>query len=147
MMNQGDAGDWLFCGRKWIDPADPDGRTKLDLHHHNLSILFPAFASACPRERFLAAVAGVIERWSQHPSAATAAETDLPVADVVPERTAGDATWSPTEAGSDSAPCASEADLAGWPDSDPSPDPATSWSPDADGGGCRAAAATSDGWG
>ena len=60
-----DAGDLLFCGRKWIDPADPDGRTKLDLHHYNLCALFPAFAAACPRAQFLSTVAAVAESWSR----------------------------------------------------------------------------------
>jgi hypothetical protein len=61
-----DAGDWLFSGRKWIDPSDPDGRTKLDLHHHNLCLLYPAFAAACSCDELVAAVAAVIERWSRH---------------------------------------------------------------------------------
>ncbi len=67
-----DAGNWLFCGRKWIDPADPDGRTKLDLHHDNLCILFPAFAAACSRDRLIEAVTAVIERKSRHSSATAA---------------------------------------------------------------------------
>ncbi len=64
-----DAGNWLFCGRKWIDPADPDGRAKLDLHYHNLSILFPAFTSACSLDRLVDAVAAVIDSWSRHDGA------------------------------------------------------------------------------
>jgi hypothetical protein len=60
-----DAGNWVHCGRKWIDPADPDGRTKLDLHHFNLCFLFPAFAQACPHARFVAAIAAVAESWSR----------------------------------------------------------------------------------
>jgi hypothetical protein len=67
-----DAGNRHFRGRKWIDPADPDGRTKLEFHHQNLSILFPAFASACPQERFIAAVAGVVDRWLHGSSAVIA---------------------------------------------------------------------------
>ena len=89
-----DAGNWLFCGRKWIDPADPDGRAKLELHHHNLSVLFPAFASACPLERFIAAVAGVIDRWSRHSIAAAGREGGPSVDNMVPGRVAGDAVWS-----------------------------------------------------
>ena len=65
-----DAGNWLFGGRKWIDPADPDGRTKLELHHNNLCLLYPAFAAACPCDRFIESVAAVIDRWSRHGSAA-----------------------------------------------------------------------------
>ncbi len=65
-----DAGNWLFSGRKWIDPSDPDGRTKLDLHHNNLRLLYPAFAAACSCDRLIEAVASVIERWSRHGGAA-----------------------------------------------------------------------------
>ena len=61
-----DAGNWLFSGRKWIDPADPDGRTKLELHHNNLCLLYPAFAAACSCDRLIEAVAAVIDRWSRH---------------------------------------------------------------------------------
>ena len=75
-----DAGNWLFCGRKWIDPADPDGRAKLDLHHYNLSVLFPGFASACSLDRFIDAVAAVIDSWSRH-AAATDFEESSPSAD------------------------------------------------------------------
>ncbi len=55
-----DAGNRLFCGREWIDPVDPDGRTLLEIHYQNLSILFSAFAAACARERF-------IDAWSTAP--------------------------------------------------------------------------------
>ncbi len=79
-----DAGNWLFCGRKWIDPADPDGRAKLDLHHYNLSVLFPGFASACSLDRFIDAVAAVINSWSNH-AAATNFEESSPSADFGPE--------------------------------------------------------------
>jgi hypothetical protein len=61
-----DAGNWLFSGRNWIDPADPDGRTKLELHHNNLCLLYPAFAAACSCDRLIEAVAAVIDRWSRH---------------------------------------------------------------------------------
>jgi hypothetical protein len=94
-----DAGNWLFCGRKWIDPADPDGRTLLELHHHNLSILFPAFAAACSRDRFIDAVAGVIESWSRQTAAAAAAGRCPSVVDIPPSsHTATDSDGaSPTE--------------------------------------------------
>ena len=91
-----DAGNWLFCGRKWIDPADPDGRTLLELHHHNLSILFPAFAAACSRDRFIDAVAGVIESWSRQTAAAAAAGRRPSVVDIPPSsHTATDSDASP----------------------------------------------------
>ncbi len=65
-----DAGNWLFCGRKWIDPADPDGRTKLELHHNNLCLLYPAFAAVCSCDSLIEAVTAVFERWSRHSAAA-----------------------------------------------------------------------------
>jgi hypothetical protein len=64
-----DAGNWLFTGRRWINPSDQDGRTKLDLHHNNLCLLYPAFAAACSCDRLIDAVAAVVERWSHHDSA------------------------------------------------------------------------------
>jgi hypothetical protein len=74
-----DAGNWLFCGRRWMDPADPDGRITLDLHYHNLCALFPAFAAACSNDRFIGAVTAVIDSWSRHAAAADA-ESDPPSA-------------------------------------------------------------------
>ncbi len=70
LNNCSDAGNWLFSGRKWIDPTNPDGRTKLNIHHHNLCLLYPAFAAACSCDRLIAAVSAVIERWSRNGSAA-----------------------------------------------------------------------------
>ena len=60
------AGNWLFSGRRWLDPADQDGITKLRLNYHNLCNLFPAFAAACPASRFIAAVADVADSWRRH---------------------------------------------------------------------------------
>ena len=80
-----DAGDLLFCGRKWIDPADPDGRTKLDLHHFNLCALFPAFAAACPHTRFIAAITAVTESWSRPIKAVAEPALCRTIADFAPD--------------------------------------------------------------
>jgi hypothetical protein len=86
-----DAGNWLFCGRKWIDPADPDGLIKLDIHYHNLCTLFPAFPAACSHSRFIGAVAAVIDSWSPHAAAAhEEAGLGPPAADFAPKDTADD---------------------------------------------------------
>jgi hypothetical protein len=79
-----DAGDLLFCGRKWIDPADPEGRTKLDLHHFNLCALFPEFAAACPHDRFIAAIAAVTESWAR-PTQAVEPARCRTIADFAPD--------------------------------------------------------------
>ncbi len=109
LLDFSDAGNWLFSGRKWIDPADPDGRAMLDLHHHNLSLLFPAFAAACSRDRLADAVADVIARWSHRPRAATPGECELEPAwaDSPHRRDASDAVrdWhGPCEASSPGGP-------------------------------------------
>ena len=80
-----DAGSWLFCGRKWIDPADPDGRDKLDIHHFNLCVLFPPFAAACPHDRFVDAIATVAESWSQPMRAVADAGRCRTLADFAPD--------------------------------------------------------------
>jgi hypothetical protein len=56
----------------------------LDLHHDNLCILFPGFASACSRDRFIDTIAAVIDRWSRN-SAAADCEGGPPSADCTPE--------------------------------------------------------------
>jgi hypothetical protein len=134
LLSCSDAGHWLFSGRKWIDPADLDGRTMLDLHYHNLSILFPAFAAACSRDRLVDAVAGIIDRWSHHSSAATAGDGDPAIADSTHGGPAKYDVW-PTmaiwpEASSDGTPSSSEADTqsADWPASGWS-DPSALWLP------------------
>ncbi len=81
-----DAGNWLFCGRRWIDPSDPDGRIKLDLHYHNLCALFPAFATDCSHDRFIGAVSAVIDSWSRHAEA----ESDPPSVDPTREEVVDD---------------------------------------------------------
>jgi hypothetical protein len=88
MNSCSDAGNWLFCGRKWIDPADPDGRTKLELHHHNLSILFPAFTSACSLDCFIDAVTAVTDSWSRHTEAAAEGGRCSSVVDISPSHSA-----------------------------------------------------------
>ena len=93
-----DAGNWLFRGRRWIDPADPDGRTMLELHHHNLSILFPSFTAACSLDRFIDVVAAVVDSWSRQADIAAEGRRCWPVVDVASSRTAIDSdSASPSE--------------------------------------------------
>ena len=80
-----EAGSWFFCGRKWIDPTDPDGRDKLDIHHFNLCVLFPAFAEACPRARFIDAIAAVSESWSRPMRAVAETARCRTIADFAPD--------------------------------------------------------------
>ena len=90
------AGNWLFRGRKWIDPADPDGRTMLQIHHHNLSILFPAATAACSLGRFIDAVAAVAGAWSGQSEAALPSLVHVPPPS--PTATGSDAASPPSEA-------------------------------------------------
>ncbi len=55
----------------------------LDLHHHNLCILFPAFAAACTHDRFIDAVTAVTDSWSRR-AAAEPAGSDTPSAAASP---------------------------------------------------------------
>jgi hypothetical protein len=80
-----DAGSWFFRGRKWIDPAIPDGRAKLDLHHFNLCTLFPPFAEACPHARFIDAIATAAESWSRPMRAVAEAGRCRTIADFAPD--------------------------------------------------------------
>jgi uncharacterized membrane protein YgcG len=79
------AGNWLFSGRCWIDPSDPEGFTKLDLHYHNLRTLFPDLTIACPPDRFVGAVAAVGRSWAYHAAAHAAGIADsTSIADFAP---------------------------------------------------------------
>jgi hypothetical protein len=69
----------------------------LDIHHNNLSILFPAFAAACSCENLVDAVAGVIGRWVHHSSAAPAGVGDPAMADSAHGRHASHVMWSTPE--------------------------------------------------
>jgi hypothetical protein len=57
------AGTWLFAGRRWLNPDDPDDRSALLVNYDNLCLLFPAFAAACPVERFLETLTDVSASW------------------------------------------------------------------------------------
>jgi hypothetical protein len=52
------AGNWIFGNRRWLNPANPYDRARLDAGYDALCAAFPAFA-ACPRAHFLACIAGV----------------------------------------------------------------------------------------
>jgi hypothetical protein len=91
-----DAGNWLFSGRTWIDPADPDGRAKLDLHYDNLSILFPAFTASCSLDRLIDAVAAVVHSWSRHFGNAARPMRSRGTADVVTRHGEGTADGAPS---------------------------------------------------
>ena len=57
------AGNWLFAGRRWLDPDHPDDRAALDVNYGNLALLFPDFAAACPEERFMETLSEVSRSW------------------------------------------------------------------------------------
>ena len=58
------AGSWLFLGRKWLNPLDPNDRTMLDIHYQNLCALCPSFTS-CPKKLFLDSLSYVSSSWSR----------------------------------------------------------------------------------
>ena len=55
------AGEWLFCDRRWLNPADPVDRARLESGYVALCADFPEFA-ACPRRAFLTRLAEVRRR-------------------------------------------------------------------------------------
>ncbi len=57
------AGNWLFCGREWLDPSRPVVKAKLEQRHSDLCARFPAFSS-CSKALFLDAIATVSASWS-----------------------------------------------------------------------------------
>ena len=58
------AGNWLFSGRRWRNPAAVDDRAALSAGYNNIVAAFPAF-SCCPRDRFLKVVGEVCASWSR----------------------------------------------------------------------------------
>ena len=59
------AGTWLFADRSWLDPADIDDHTALEVNYDNLCLLFPTFAAACRLDRFLEVLADVSGSWQR----------------------------------------------------------------------------------
>jgi hypothetical protein len=57
------AGNWLFCNRRWLDPAQAEDRAQLDRAYGALCASFPAFAS-CSKADFLRTLAEVAGNWA-----------------------------------------------------------------------------------
>ena len=58
------AGNWLFHGRRWLNPHDPADRALLDSNYTALARAFPPFAASCDRPRFLEILADVAAKWA-----------------------------------------------------------------------------------
>ena len=58
------AGNWLFRGRRWLDPADPDDRAAILSNYERLCTLFPPFGIACKLDKLIAALGTVTRRWA-----------------------------------------------------------------------------------
>ena len=58
------AGNWLFCGRRWVDPSTADGRSKLIQSYADLCARFPALRSTCTEDRFLYILSTVCAKWT-----------------------------------------------------------------------------------
>jgi hypothetical protein len=69
----------------------------LDLHYHNLAVLFPAFAVACSRDQMVNAVARLIDRWTHHSSALTDGKGDAAITESTHGDISGEAMWMPTD--------------------------------------------------
>lgn len=58
------AGTWLFAGRRWLQPHDPDDHSTLLVNYENLHALFPHMAP-CSLDRFLHVLSDVTEAWGR----------------------------------------------------------------------------------
>jgi hypothetical protein len=58
------AGNWLFIGRRWLDPQEPDDRHAIDASYEALCTRFPDF-SRCSRESLLRALSEVSSSWNR----------------------------------------------------------------------------------
>jgi hypothetical protein len=58
------AGNWLFSGRRWLDPEDSEDRIILDLKYENLLLMFPAFGN-CPKAHFFRSISAIRTSWSR----------------------------------------------------------------------------------
>ena len=58
------AGNWLFHGRRWLNPLDPADRALLDSNYAALARAFPHFAASCDRPRFLEVLADIATDWN-----------------------------------------------------------------------------------
>ena len=58
------AGNWLFSGRRWRNPAAASDRAALSAGYNDLVAAFPAF-SCCPRDRFLKIIGETCASWSR----------------------------------------------------------------------------------
>ena len=58
------AGNWLFSGRRWRNPHNPQDRAALIAGYDSLVATFPDFAR-CSRDRFLATISSFWSSWSR----------------------------------------------------------------------------------
>ena len=58
------AGNWLFCNRRWLDPADPADRARLHAGYDALLSLFPAALTEVPRALFIEHLSEVTTAWA-----------------------------------------------------------------------------------
>eukprot|EP00292_Cryptomonas_paramecium_P023458 CAMPEP_0113697362 /NCGR_PEP_ID=MMETSP0038_2-20120614/22093_1 /TAXON_ID=2898 /ORGANISM="Cryptomonas paramecium" /LENGTH=187 /DNA_ID=CAMNT_0000620367 /DNA_START=33 /DNA_END=592 /DNA_ORIENTATION=+ /assembly_acc=CAM_ASM_000170 len=58
-----DAGDLVFCRRRWLRPSNPADRQVLERNYESLCFAFPCFSS-CPLPTFLDTLENVAASWS-----------------------------------------------------------------------------------
>lgn len=58
------AGNWLFCNRRWLNPADAEDRRALEQAYDTLCVKHPAFTS-CTKSEFLQRLHDVCRTWNE----------------------------------------------------------------------------------
>ena len=58
------AGNWLFRGRRWLDPADPKDCVTVQSNYELLCFRFPHFGTVCTMAKLMEALGSVAKRWA-----------------------------------------------------------------------------------
>jgi hypothetical protein len=95
------AGNWLFSGRRWRNPRNPQDRAALIAGYDSLVATFPDFAR-CSRDRFLATISSFWSSWSRstrHDLSDPPESTPAPTDDEWPSPRGGGSTGLGLESG------------------------------------------------
>lgn len=63
------AGHWVFSGRRWLDPEDPEDRSRLQARYLDLCAKFPTIDPTCDADRLLAVLSSFQRSWARRVAA------------------------------------------------------------------------------
>lgn len=58
-----DAGNWVFCRRRWVDSSSTESLSKLIHNYDDLCSRFPAYSRGCSQAEFVRIVSAVSAKW------------------------------------------------------------------------------------